>query len=163
MENGFYRKKAIDWTRYTVDMFAPHLYFNYSGGCGANALSLLTGVPPHYIRNTNRQNPSHWKDTFMVKFLREHGFKTIHLTKCEVSNSSGVYVNEGVTNQHILLLSQLMGKNTASWTVVHNDLMYHNFETVSFKGLNLVNSPSLTVYVVFKPEWRSENWKHEKK
>lgn len=161
MEVGYYRKKAIDWADYTVDLFVPHLYTNYSGGCGANALSLLTGVPPHHILNTNRENRKHWKDSFMIGFLKKHGFKVFPLTKCEVTNVAGAYVCDSIGNQHILLLSQLMGKNTASWTVVYNELMYHNFETVSFKGLNLVNSPSLTVYVVFRPEWRSENWKHD--
>jgi hypothetical protein len=161
MEVGYYRKRPIDWSLYMVDLFVPHLYVNYSGGCGANALSLLTGVPPHFIQNTNRKNPNHWKDSFMVKFLKERGFKVFPLTKCETTNASGVYVNDSINNQHVLLFSQLMSKNTGSWTVVHNELMYHNFETVAFRGLTLVNSPSLTVYVVFNPKWKSESWKNE--
>jgi hypothetical protein len=161
MEVGYYRKRPIDWSLYTVDLFVPHLYTNHHGGCGANTLSLLTGVPPAFIQNTNKKNPNHWKDSFMVNFLRKRGFKVLSLTKCEATNNvNGIYVSDSINNRHVLLLSQLMSKNTASWTVVHNELLYHNFEIISFKGLNLINSPSLTVYVVFNPKWKSENWKH---
>lgn len=160
MENGRYRKRPINWYNYEVDCFTPHLFNVSLSGCGANALALLTGIPPSHIRNTNRQRPNHWKDTFMVKFLKERGFKVIHLTKCEVTNTKGDYVNATITNNHVLLMSQLMGKDTASWTVVHNELLYHNFETVSFKGYNMVNTPSLTIYVVFHPQWKADNWKY---
>ncbi len=159
MENGYYRKKPIQWYKYEVDVFIPHLFSNGWAGCGANTLALLTGIPPNYIQNTNKQNPNHWKDTFMIKFLKKHGFKVIPLTKCDATNCSDGYIADKINNRHVLMVSQLMGKNNASWTVIHNELMYHNFETIAFKGYSLVNNPSLTAYVVFHPTWKSDNWK----
>ncbi len=160
METGLYKKKATDWETFTVDFFAPHLFFR-SGGCGANALSLITGIPPNKIKNTNVKNKEHWKDSFMIKFLKNRGYSVQPVTKCEVTNEIGMYAPDNINDQHVILLSQLMGKNIASWTVVHNKLWYHNFQTCSFTGLTSLNSPTLTVYVVYHPKWKIDNYKIE--
>lgn len=160
METGYYKKRFLDWESFEVDVFVPHLFLMDGCGCGANALSTLTGVPPTYIRNTNRKNRNDWKDSFMIKFLKECDFKIHHITKCDVSNTSGIggFVNDNLTDRHVLLLSQLTGKNSASWTVAHNKLWYHNFQTCSFKATSLLNLPTLTCYLVCHPNWQRENW-----
>ena len=168
METGYYRKKPIDWTEWEVDVFAPHLFQYNTAGCGASCLATITGFPPGFIHNTNRKNVNHWKDSFMVKFLKNHGFKVHHLTKCDVSNGdvNSTYTMNNITSRHVLMVSQLMNKNSASWSVVHDSMMYHNFQTVSFTGLSFVNSPTLTTYIVCHPSWRRENWidkKYKKK
>lgn len=160
METGYYKNRSLDWESFEVDVFSPHLFGIGGCGCGASALATLTGVPPHFIRNTNRVNPNHWKDSFMIKFLKENGFKVRHLTKCDVSNTNpgtGI-ASYNLTDRHVLLLSQLTGKNTASWTVAHGKLWYHNFETCSFQATGLLNLPTLTCYLVCHPNWRCENW-----
>ena len=160
METGYYKKKPIDWDTFEVDKFVPHLFIStYSyAGCGANTLGLITGVPPTKIKNTNRQNPNHWKDTFMVKYLKDHGFVVRPLTKCDVSCNTNGFSSDFITDRHVLMTSQLMSKNVASWAVVHNKLWYHNFQICSFTGLSLVNTPILTCYILYKPEWQSANW-----
>lgn len=159
METGYYKKRRLDWESYEVDVFVPHL-FNVDGcGCGANALAILTGVPPHFIQNTNRQNRNHWKDSFMVKFLKECGFRVHHLTKCDASSAASPdFASDNITDRHVILSSQLTGKNKASWTVAHNRLWYHNFQICSFQATNLLNLPTLTCYLVCHPNWRRENW-----
>lgn len=159
MDNGFYRKKPIKWSQYEVDLFIPHLYSeNISGSCGANALSLVVGIPPKSVHNTNRNNKNDWKDSFMIKFLKKHGFIVKQLTKCDVSNT-GTYSMNTINDRHVLLTSQLISKNVASWAVIHNQLWYHNFQVCAFSGFTLVNAPTLTCYVVYHPSWNMKNWK----
>jgi hypothetical protein len=154
METGNYKKCGVDWGAYEVDVFTPHLYFTLSNGCGSNTLSLLTGIHPDDIKNPNKMNPEDWKDSFMVKFLKKHGFQVHPLTKCDVSCEGDKFASDNVDDRHVLLLSQLMGRNTASWTVVHNKLLYHNFQTCSFSGLYIVNCPILTCYLICHPNWK---------
>lgn len=160
MRTGVYKKKLIDWKPYEVDVFSPHLFVSNYDGCGANALALLTGIPPHFICNTNRQEPNNWKDTFMIKFLKDAGFKIREITKCAISGSStdSVYSPDGITDKHVILYSQLFGRNVASWSVLHNKLWYHNFQTCSFTGLTNMNCPTLSCYAVCHPDWKKENW-----
>lgn len=159
METGFYKKRPFDWASFEADLFVPHLFYNECGGCGANALALLTGIPPKFIHNTNYQNPNHWKDSFMIKFLKHKGFKIHHVTKCDVSNTvSTLYASDSITERHIFLFSQLMNKNSASWAVAHNNLWYHNFQTCSFIATSLLNRPTLTTYLIIHPSWKRENW-----
>lgn len=169
METGFYKKHKIRWSEFEADLFIPHL-FNLGNqspafGCGANTLALLTGVAPSYIRNTNRQNRHHWKDSFMIKFLKENGFKVRHITKCDVSNTdpNTGYSSAFVNDRHVLMLSQLMNKNVASWSIAHNQLWYHNFQTCSFSPTSLLNQPTLNSYLIIHPKWRSENWSDKSK
>jgi hypothetical protein len=152
MEIGTYRKKPVKWSDYTIDVFTPHLYLNSISGCGGNSLALLTGKNPDQIKNPNKKNSNDWTDTFMVTYLKQNGFKVIPLTKREVTNFDFSY-GSGIKSEHVILMSQLFNKKTASWAVVHNDLWYHNFQTCSFTSLSLINSPTLTCYVLWHKKW----------
>jgi hypothetical protein len=155
METGSYKKKPIDWESFKVDLFTPHLFVDgHSNGCGGNALALLTGIPPEVIHNTNKKRPEDWTDEFMIKFLKKHKFRVQAITKCDMSLNDGYFISEHITNRHVLLMSQLMLKNMASWTVSYNRLWYHNFDVASFGSLNLINCPTLTCYVVIHPSWK---------
>lgn len=149
MRTGIYKKKRIDWSSFEVDKFVPHLFTLESYGCGANALALLTGVPPSKI-----ESRIDWTDKFMVKYLRKAGFTVKEVTMCDVSNNNGFFIPSNINDLHVLLISHLMTKNEASWSIVHNKLYYHNFQTCSFTGLNLVNNPLLTCYLIMHPNWK---------
>jgi len=161
MKRGIYNNIPPDWPEFEVVKFVPHLFCEEHGdGCGNNTLALLTGIDPTKINNTNRKSPNNWKDSFMVKFLLNHGLKVADVTMCNVSDSSIFFCSDSITNRHVLLISQLMAKNEASWAVAHNKLWYHNFQTCSFNALNLVNNPLLTCYVVHHPDWGKYNELH---
>jgi len=162
METGFYKKRPIDWSKFEIDVFVPHLFSKDLNGCGANVLATLTGVPPDNIHNTNRQNENHWNDSFIIRFLKNRGFQVQHFTKCDATNTTGIYISDYITNNHVLLCSQLQAKNTASWVIIHNKILYHNFELSSFTGLTLVNAPMLNCYVIFHPNWKIKNCVDEK-
>lgn len=152
MENGVYNKRKFDWSTMEITRFTPHLWHNREFyGCGATALSLITGVPPEEIKNTNWKQKNHWKDTFMVKFLKQCGCKVRELTKCNINSDTGQFFSDKISNRHVILMSQLVGKKTATWAVVHNKIYYHNFQTHSFDTMSLLNSPTLTCYVVVPP------------
>jgi len=158
METGFYLKRSIDWEEFEVSKFVPHLFYDTYCGCGANTLALLTGIPPTKIKNANRKNPEDWTDRFMLKFLRKQCFVIHPITKCDVTSNTNMFTPENINDRHVLLFSQLVGKNSASWSVVHNNLWYHNFQTCAFNGLNTINSPTLTCYILYHPSWKIENW-----
>lgn len=166
METGVYRKKMFDWEAFRVRRFIPHLY-DQTGltpqGCGATALSLLSGVNPEDIRNTNFKNINHWKDSFMVKFLKDRNFKVKPLTVCDVSARSGLFISDFIKDSHVILTSQLLGKNTASWAVIHDGLWYHNYSIMSLTTMDLINCPILTSYVIFHKKWLPSNLSSNKK
>jgi hypothetical protein len=162
MTVGIYKKRKVDWGAFEIDRFIPHLYVsNDDNGCGATALSLLTGIHPHVIVKDRGRRSRHWSDSFMVKFLCSHGFTVQKITMCDVTNSVDEYFSiQYVGERHVLLMSQLMQKNIASWSVAHNRIWYHNFQTCSFSGLNVVNYPILTCYLLKHPSWMI-NLNHE--
>ncbi len=156
MEKGIYTPRPKDFSKLIVDKFAPQIFntaYNAIGGCGANALSVLTGINPLDIKNTNPKNKNDWKDKFVVDFLRDCGFTVEPITLCDVSNSE-IYVESPITKNHVLLISQLLIKNEASWSVIYKDYIFHNFEIVPLKGLEFVNNPILTAYIVWSPAWK---------
>src|SRR6185503_1902576 len=129
--------------------FVPHLYNHeryYGYGCGANALSTITGICPTAIRNTNK-NEDDWRDSFMLQFLRKCNYKVIPLTKCNLTNRS--YCRKTITTYHVLLVSSLLKKNEASWQIIYGGYIFHNFEICQFTNFELFDNPILTAYLIF--------------
>jgi hypothetical protein len=157
VEKGLYTKHRVDFDSFTVSFFNPHLFFGNiraSMGCGATALSLLTGVPPEKIaaKNGNR----HFSDPFMVNFLRRRGFSVAELTLCNVSAGSGK-----VSKDHVVLLSQLIMRNEGTWGAIYRNSFYHNFELYDLDRLTFLNKPILSAYLVVHPAWRENLPKEE--
>jgi hypothetical protein len=158
MEIGQYRKRPIDWKKYQVGCFRPHLFSLTGYGCGANILSLLTGIAPYKIRNTNTENPEHWTEQFVINFLRRRKFIVKPFTACDATNSESDdgYIKESLTDDHVLLTVQLLAKNKATWAVIHNKLWYHNFQIYSNSGLSMLNAPMLKAFVLFHNRWKTD-------
>lgn len=160
MEKGIYKRNKTDFESYAVSKFVPHL-FDHSAyglyGCGATALSLITGIKSNIIFRSKKfkENESlfSWNDTFMRGFLRKQGFSIIPITLCEVSNFQ-TYIESPIKNYHVILMSQLMKKNEASWSVIFNNYIFHNFEILPLKPLEFINNPILSAYVIYKDEWK---------
>lgn len=160
METGKYQKekdKVIDFTKYSVDKFPLHLWDNtiYKYvSCGANALGLLTGFDPINLDTSHNKiyKSDHYSDDFMINLLRVEKFQVIKLTKANLTNPP--QIGYPIKSNHILLVSQLFAKQIASWSVLWNDLIFHNFEVKKLMPFDFLNWPILSAYVLFKKGWR---------
>lgn len=157
MKNGHYSRKPTDFSKLTCNVFQPSFFFdgtNRMSGCGPSALGLLTGVAPLAILEKNRWKP-HCSDNFMVKFLRQHKWRVFEITKCNLTNTASRGEYEGLLKpNHILLTSQLVLKNEASWFVYWNSIQYHNFDMTNATFSSLACFPILSAYILFKAENR---------
>jgi hypothetical protein len=149
MEKGTYTGRRVDFKKYAAVRFNPYLFASPHGngqGCGATALSLVTGIDPAVIARKNGR--SHYSDEFMVKFLRSENFRVIPLTQCNVTQD-GVRIGPA----HVLLVSQLFMRNEATWGLIFGGIFFHNFELSAIDSLSLLNKPLLSAYVLHHPRW----------
>jgi hypothetical protein len=154
VEKGRYTRHRVDFSKYSVAFFTPHIFVGAGRslcGCGAAALATLTGVPPEIVAALNGQ--AHYPDSFMCSFLRKYGFSVVSLTLCNISAAKA-----RVGNRNVLLISQLFKRNEATWGVIFNSMYYHNFEIYTLEELSFLNKPVLTAYVVSHLRWRACLW-----
>lgn len=140
----------MDFSRYAVSYFNPFLFsgtIRQSLGCGASALSLLTGVPPEYVAAKSRDG--HYSDEFMVRFLRQRGCHVWRLTQCNVSTAISP-----LGDAHVILISQLLLRNEGTWGVIYDNKYYHNYSILNVNFISLLNKPILSAYLVVHPKWQ---------
>lgn len=147
MTRGYYTNKRVDWDSFETDKFVPHLFTGGQYSCGSATLALLTG-----ICNDAFNDRKHWSDKYMVNFLRDRGFRIQKLTMCNLTAVRGE-LNSGINCRHVIMASQLVGPNIASWSIMHNRLWYHNFDVCAFRGFSVINNPILTAYLLWHPTW----------
>ncbi len=150
MEKGSYRGPPVDLGPYAVWCFTPHLFSSphlQKLGCGPAALALLTGIRPQKILQQNHK--AHYSDRFMVTFLRRHGFDVLRLTQCLVSQNGS-----GITERHVVLLSQLFTRNEGTWGIAFGGIYYHNFRSYALDELSLLNKPVLSAYLICDRKFR---------
>jgi len=154
MKKGHYTTRPVDYSKYTQNKVVFHWYdsYQYEGvGCGATALSLLTGVSPS--RYAAKVKNKSYPDKFMLQELRKNGFKCIEITQCRVSNHKNNIIKHSIASNHLILTSQLFAKNEASWLVSWNSNTFHNFIHTSSSFYTLLNFPVLTAYILFHPDY----------
>ena len=150
MENGSYTARRVNFADYAAAFFNPFLFtadWRARLGCGASALSLLTGVLPEKVAREN--GDPHYSDAFMISFLRRRHYLVKELTLCRMSDGVG-----SIGRSHVILLSQLIRRNEATWGVIFNATYYHNFEWYTLDTLSLLNKPVVSAYLVLHPKWR---------
>ena len=154
LPKGRYKKVITDFNQYAVEWFAPTIFKKdmYACGCGRTALATIIGLNPELVPDGVGKH-RHFSDKFMVGYLRRAGYKVIPCTQCDMTQRADVIMNE-ITDDHVVLISQLMVKNEASWSVTYGGLAYHNFYITRLHGLDFLNKPLLSAYVVFHPKWR---------
>lgn len=156
MENGKYGNSNTDFSKIAIDKFSATMFDvgRFSRvGCGANALALLTGVNPSKILSLNR-NRNHFSDRFMLDFLRQRSFRAFRITKCNLTHKNTDYEMGQIADNHLLLASQLLKPNEASWVVYWGGIQYHNFELSKASFWSLLNLPIVSAYVLYKPSLR---------
>ena len=115
-------------------------------GCGATALSLITGDDPLSIRNRKD-----WKSSYLVSYLRKRGFSVANLTERNLTNFK--YIVYPIKNFHVVLARVKLIKGEASWIVLYDNNCYHNFEIMKMVPYDLLNHPILEAFLVSHPSW----------
>jgi hypothetical protein len=138
---------ALFW-HFEVGLFVAHLFGGVlrHAGCGATALALLTGENPLSL-----PRKKDWTRGFMTRFLEDRGFLLVRLTPRNVTRRKDPAYP--ITSRHVVLVSIRLMTNEASWAVIHDGRMYHNFEISIFKPYELLNHPVEDAYLVKHPRW----------
>ena len=155
MERGSYAKK-INFEAFKVTKFTPHIYgkgIYQMCGCGASTLALITGENPLVIAKKRD-----WTSRFMCSYLRQRNFKVAKLTERNVTNFKEV--SYPIRRNHVILATIKYIKGEASWVIIYNDMLYHNFEIIPFESYELINHPLMTAFLLYHKDW--VNHKHIK-
>ncbi len=121
--------------------------FQYAG-CGACALSTLTGVNPQYIKE---KKDGHYSDRFMTSFLRKHKISVYEINQSNLSNKKNWEYN--INDSHVILTSNLIKKNEATWGILWNNNYIHNFEIQKSNSFHTLNFPILSAYILYSKSW----------
>lgn len=135
--------------RFITRKFSPHLYTGRMfSGCGATALGLLMGVDPYKLPMPRGRD---WTTGFMLRHLRANGFRVMRLTCRNLTNLDSV--KRPIQPGHVILASIYFIKGMASWVVLHNGMMYHNFEVEHLRAYEFLNHPLREAYLVKRRGW----------
>ena len=143
--------KKINYSQYKVRKFTPTLYSeSYAAfGCGANLLATILNRHPFSFRSPDKINPDNWPDYYIVGQLKKNGWKVIKLNTLEVSNVD--YIEDNITKNHIVIMSQHYNKRDASWAICHNNLYIHNFAITRLDNYEFLNRPIITSFLIWNP------------
>jgi hypothetical protein len=150
--------KKIDFDTLTVSRPNFYLYDRilYStAGCGASALSLLTGGKPHNINKLNKDK-YHFSNSFMENYLRKRKFQLFKITDNRLLKKKDNPLEEKIKDNHVLLCCMKLSKKSYSWAVIWGQpsFMIHNFEIIKMKTLDFANYPMDSLYIVYKKSWK---------
>ena len=153
-----YKAKSSDiysWNTLKSPRFVPTMFDNEEHCCGTNALAMLTGISPSKIVK-ERDRVGYWSYKKMLSYLNVRGYTTVEVTVAEVTNRMERL--EIVSYDHVLLIGQYMFRDEGTWTVVHNYMLYHNFDKDPLRPLEFLNNPSERIYIVSHPTWKNKEW-----
>lgn len=159
MEKGIYEAEPTDFSDFETIRFIPHMYDpSLYGllGCGPTALSLISGINPVDLQFLIDDQGATSEEK-VEEFLKKNNFNFCKLTLGKLTNSS--IENNVVSNVihpfHVLLLIQMYQKNMASYTVVWNNLIWHNYQVQPFTALELVNRPVIGGWIICHDNWKN--------
>jgi hypothetical protein len=145
MKFGSYGNGNTDFSKFKLSCVPLYLRstadIKYSYGCGANALSILTGIPPS---NFYRKG-GHFSDRYMISALRATRFHVYEVNKSNLTSKKSFSIDD----RTLLLFSQLIKKGEASWKVSYGGQSYHNFDISVLNSWELLNMPISSMYVLY--------------
>lgn len=146
-------ENTLPFNKLRCTKFVPHLFLDSVStgmGCGRCTLALLTGDDP--ITEMKGVPYSSVSDKIMVAYLKRRGIIVLPITRADVTQIPNVIMNH-IGKQHVILASQLVSKNEATWTVIVGDVQFHNFTVLDVKPLDFINRPLLSAYCLMSPKW----------
>ena len=160
LKAGSYSAKPTNFKDFVVAKFVPHMYdpsVYGLAGCGPAALSLISGINPWDIGKSLVDERNSLSEKNAELFLNSHGFRFSELTLAKLSNTQIDEENvlvEVIKPWNVLLLIQLYHKQTASYSVVWNNLIWHNFVVQPLNALELVNRPIIGGWIITHEDWK---------
>ena len=152
MKTGTYGSGNTDFRKLVVKKLPMH-FFNttdyHSAGCGATAISLLTGVSP--FDKSVRRKGGNYPDSFMLRKLRESGISVYEVNKANLTNQKEW--GHRIKDNNVVLFSSLITKKESSWIINYNRVWIHNFEIIKADIHGLLSFPIETMYVLYKKQW----------
>ena len=153
-----------DYSKWEVNKPVFHHFYKdyHQYGCGASALSFLTGESSYKIYESHGFK-NHYSDSFMVRFLRKRGFKIVQIRdKVLLDRQKQFAFEDKITEKHVLLYCLKLGgsktrQEFGSWVVIfgYPSIFVHNFEITKMKCLDLANFPVYpeSRYIVWRKDW----------
>ena len=153
--------KRIDWKAYESPRADIHFRDNFDSfydhkTCGSAAIRILTGLSSIYIDESLPGNRLHWTDTSICRFLKSAGYTVLPVTKFGVTFEyyrTFEKIRPMIRLNHVILSSQLVCKDEASWFVVHKNAVWHDMRRSRLNPLHFVYFPIQSIFVVWHPEW----------
>ncbi len=155
MVDGPIKPKSIYWEKYLSPNFRVNNYPRRRkwNSCGTITLSLLTDLTTSYI---DRFCPEYqyWSNKRLTKFLTDRGYEVIPLSKRLVTTVK-YHEQQRIESGHVLVIAAEVDHNSASWFILHNNILWHNDYVVEdFGPLFFLNKPTVYVNLVWHKKWR---------
>jgi len=87
----------------------------------------------------------------MTSFLRNHNISVYEINQSNLSNNTDWTYN--ITDQHVILSSNLVKQNEATWGIHWNNTYIHNFTIQKADSFFNTNFPIVTAYILFSKNW----------
>jgi len=112
-----------------------------------NAVSLLTGVHPYKIDEQSDYTPE-----WILPKLRRHGVSALKVESSDAA-TFGIF-SQSIHGNHVILASQRVKVDEASWFVIFDNRVYHNFEVSRSDVLDFINFPIIHgPYLLWHKSW----------
>ena len=87
----------------------------------------------------------------MTSFLRNYNISVYEMNQSNLSNNKSWVYN--ITDQHVILSSNLIQPNEATWGIHWNNTYIHNFTIQKADSFHTINFPIVTAYILFSKTW----------
>jgi hypothetical protein len=150
VRKGYYNCSTINWGEFEIKKFAPFLFDTLiyrDISCGASLLATLTGDNPYKIQKLNKNNTS-TPDNFILSYLKKKNFKVKEITQALITKNTSNFILNRIKDNHLIMSSNLIKKNEATWNLMVFGKLYHGFDCVNINYLETINHPLISCYII---------------
>lgn len=148
------KMKNFSWHEWKMPNFHidfTHQFNHAHSCCGGCCVSMITGEAPIKIDRKMK-----WSEDAttgkMIRCLESKGFDVMKVGLRAVSDSRQccAWNNESLTEEHLLLIGAMTDAKEASWFLLHQGIVWHNFSRWSNSPLFLLNNAPEDVLLIRK-------------
>lgn len=121
-------------------------------GCGITAISMLTGENVLKLFRKYKQYVKNFPDDVLLQHLRAKKFEILKIKNKALGEFDDSHF---VEKNHVVLLSLRINSENASWGIIYDHMLYHNFEVSALTPLTFINMPIMTSYFIKHPKWKN--------